>query len=346
MKIAGCVFAAVLLIFCGPNLAQSQERSGVLEALVLSGSQNLRSYALSHPELPHALHATRARMLERDGFRGTPGQLMYRHIALSPVVTYDGNINGGAVGDSLVLAGLRFQIRDDLVSKNGALIGGNVEGAANFNIASATALQLGFGAWTAWSPEHEISKGGTNLSACVAHQATAATRLRGCSRASHLEYDLGKTQRVSFEVGASRAYAAQRSFNEVDLSLRIDRIFGVIIEDQNILSFRHTSAHQNGLAFTIGGSVGDDTIGISMRERIYVSTSAWIAGQPTSFQLSAQNNRGGLFLGESRTENIYTFGLSRRVRQNLTVRLTGSKVEAKHEFFNNKSFGLDLDFQF
>lgn len=338
--------AAALLFVAGTSVAQAQERPGILDALALSGSGNLTSFALSQPELPRQLHRVRAHLLAKEGFIGRPGMVMDKHISFSPVLTYDGNINGGAVGDSLVISGLRFQVREDQVSKGGILVGGGVDGGANINLAHNTALQLDFGAWAGWSPQHELSKGGVNLSACVAKQATPATRLRACARASHLEYELGKTQRASLEIGAAHAYSVTNGFNEVDLSLREERTFGGKVEDQRILSLRHTTAHRSGLTFTVGGNLGSDTDGISMRERVHASAAKIIAGRPTSIFLSAQNNRGGRFLGESRAENIFSLGLSRQVRDNLTIRVSGTKVRAKHEFFNQNSLGLDFGIRF
>lgn len=338
--------AAALALLAGTSASLAQERPGIIDALALAGSGNLTTFALSQPELPRSLHYARAQMLARDGFIGVPGKVMDKHISFSPVLTYDGNINGGAVGDSLVISGLRFRIEDDQVSKGGVLLGGGVDAGATINMARDTALQLNAGAWAGFSPEHDLSKGGVNLSACLAHQATPATRLRSCVRASHLEYDLGKTQRASVEVGGAHAYAARNGFNEVDLSLREERTFGGIVEDQRILSLRHTTAHRSGLTFSIGGNLGSETRAISMRERVHVGAAKMIAGRPTSISLSAQNNRGGQFLGEGRAENIFSVGVSRQVHDKLTVRVSGTKVRARHEFFNQNSIGLDFGLRF
>lgn len=338
--------AAALALIAGASAPLAQERPGIIDALALAGSGNLTTYALSQPELPRSLHVVRAQMLARDGFLGTPGKIMDKHITFSPVLTYDGNINGGAVGDSLVISGLRFKIEDDQVSKGGVLIGGAVDAGADINLAPNTALELNAGAWVGFSPEHDLSKGGANLSACISRQATPATRLRGCARASHLEYALGKTQRASVEIGGAHAYSVREGFNEVDVSLREERTFGGVVEDQRILSLRHTTAHRSGLTFTIGGNLGSETRGISMRERVHVGAAKIIAGRPTSISLSAQNNRGGQFLGQGRAENIFTLGASRQVHDRLTVRVSGTRVRARHEFFNQNSVGIDLGLRF
>lgn len=340
------VFVASLLMILGAAGAQAQERPGILDALALSGSSNLTTYALSHPQLPRELHRVRTQLLVRDGFRGRPGQVMDKQISLSPILTYDGNINGGAVGDSLIIGGLRFEVEKEQVSKGGILMGAGVDGRANINLARNIALQLSFGGWAAWSPEHEISKGGVNASACLARQLSPATRMRGCARAYHLEYELGKTQRASVEIGGSHAYAGFNGFNEVDLAVRQERSFGGGVEDQRILSARHTVARRNGLSFTVGGNLGSSTERISMRERISVVAAKRIVGRPTSIMLSAQNNRGGMFLGEGRSERIYSASISRQVRDTLTIRVMASRVRATHEFFDHNSLGMDFSFRF
>lgn len=337
-------FATALSFLAGQ--ADAQERPGIVDALAYGGSSNLTAYALSSPGLPRPLAAARSALLARDGLVGSPGEVMDTRLNFRPILTYDGNINGGAVGDSLVVGGLRFLVREDQVSKGGLLIGGGVDGGVNINLAPMTALQLSAGAWAGYAPEHDISKGGASASACLAHQRDAATRLRGCLQGSHLEYELGKTQRASVEFGISRAYTVVEGFNEIDISLRQERTFGASQEDQTIVSARHSWAHRSGAAVTIGGSLGTRTDGISMRERVHASVAKTVAGRPTSLAISAQSNRGGMFLGEGRSESIYSISGSRQVMDNLSLRGSFTRVKARHDFFDNDSFGLDVNYRF
>jgi len=336
--------AAIGLFAAGP--AYSDGVPAILDALRLSGSENMVGFALSHEALPASLHQARYAMLARSGFHGEPGEVTDSWTRFRPILTYDGNINGGSVGDSIVISGLRFNVVEDAVAKSGLLIGVGVDSGADIHLGDMTALHVSADAWAAWSPQHDIAKSGLELSACVEHQVSAATRLRGCADAYHLEYDLGKTQRFGVETGISHAFGTVSAFHEVDISLRNERDLGGLVEDQQIVSARYTSARDNGWALTAGGSLGTQTDGISMQERVFLSGARVIAGQPTRVVLGAQNNRGGQFLGESRSEKIYSVAVVRQLRDNLSVKVTAARTEARHDFFDQNSVGLDVNFRF
>lgn len=344
-KMIMTVLAASLV---APAAHAEERRVGVLDAVAMSGSQSLAIYALSNPALPRQMHETRDNIASRMGLSGQPGDIGSRWMRFSPVLTYDGNINGGSTGDSILAGGFRFEVGEEFRAVSGILVGGSVNAGMRVNLAERTALELDLGAMAAWAPQHDMTKNSVRASACVRHMLPDnATHLRGCVDGSYLSYELGETRKAGIEAGVSRAFASTSAFHEVSATGRIERSFGLGGDDQLIMSGQYIGAFGNGWTIAAGAAIGSKTEErISMRERVSFAAATIIADRPTQFSVSVQNNRGGMFLGESRQERIVTLGVNRPLNDKLTARVNVSRTVARHDFFNDTSVGVDFGFRF
>lgn len=336
------------LIAALPTLggASANERGEVLDAVALSGSPAISIYALSMHGLPAPYHIAGDRLVRRAGLAGRGSGSTWLHFF--PVLTYDGNINGGAVGEAVTLDGFRFEIADAYRAVGGVLVGAAVSSGARIGVDGGTALEFDLGASAAWSPERSMSKTSMGGSACLHHMsADRATHLRGCLDVHRLEYDLGETRRAGAELGIGHVFASRTAFHEVGASLRRERDFVGAGPDQAILTARYTGAFTGGWTFSaVGGFGARIEERIVMRERFSVSAARVMAGRPTSLMIGLQRNRGGLFLGEVRNERVISLGIGRQMNDQFAIGFTASRTEAKHDFFEDTGFGLNLGLRF
>lgn len=336
--------AVALAASAAPSVAEGPR---ILDGVAMTGSPSLAMHALSSPMLPAPFHEARARIAHEMGLIGTPGQVTSKWLRFSPVLTYDTNINGGSTGESITLSGLKFVVAEEFRAKSGFLAGGSVSGGMRVNLAPLTALELNLSGMAAWAPEHEISKTRLTAAACVRRMVDDATQVRGCLDGYVSTYELGRTERYGAELGVSRAFATTSAFHEVTLSAKRNTYTEGENYGQTVLSAQYVMAQPHPYAVMAGVQVGTDTDDrISMRERVSLGLVADIWGKQTMFSVSAQNNRGGLFLGEGREERIYVASAGRDVTKKINLGVSYVVTKARHEFFDDRAVGFDFNYRF
>lgn len=350
MKRAGsfatALTAATLAIMPAASPVAAKD-SRILDAVAMTGSGSLALKALSDPRLPAPLKQARAKIAHDMGLTGQPGEVTSRWLRFAPVLAHDSNINGGSSGDSVTVSGLTFEVDEKFRAASGLLLGLSFNAGMRINAAPLTALELDMGGMAAFAPEHDMTKTRLTGSACLRRDVGKGTHLRGCADAYLSTYELGRTSRLGAEVSVSRAFASSNAFHEVTLGLKQNLYLEGEDYQQTVLSAQYVTARPGPMAFTAGIQLGSDTGDrISMRERVSVGLATELAGKQTTFALSAQNNRGGLFLGEERRERTYGVSVSRRFTDKLTVGVSYTRTKAQHEFFDDNALGLDIGWRF
>jgi len=339
--------AAFLSLSAIAPVAHAKSDGNVLEGVGMTGSESMMMFALSDYRLPRDFHEARLALAKRMGLVGTPGQVTDSWIDFAPVLTYDGNINGGSVGESVTISGLEFRVEDDYRAKGGLLVGTQVTAGLRMNVGERTALELDGYAMAAWAPEHDMTKTRVQGSACLRRMVNDRVQVRGCLDGYHSSYELGETRRAGVEAGMSYAFASFAAFHEIDVSLKQSRYFDDEDYNQTTVAAIYTTGRPGPLAFTAGVQLGTEVEDrIAMREAFMAGVSMMVLDRPTSFLVSLQNNRGGMFLGEGRDERVYAVSANRRVHDHLTVGAAYSVTEASHEFFQDNAFGVTFNVRF
>ncbi|CAM5407942.1 hypothetical protein FALB51S_02301 [Frigidibacter albus] len=161
--LARCLAALLLAGLCaGPAVADETAR---VATSALVGSERLRLFAfgkaLEAGALPPALVGRMKRDMIRQGFYHEPGQnpLTLLEGWAAPVLSYDGNINGGSYNDRLSVDGIIFETTPDYVAKAGILAGAGAGGEARLAWDSGRYIRAALRAETVWAPEHDIGRG-------------------------------------------------------------------------------------------------------------------------------------------------------------------------------------------
>ena len=339
------ILLSVAVVLAALPAGAGETRPSVLDAIGLSGSRSLAVYALSNPALPDVMHRERRAIESGMGLAGRKGSGWIR---FAPVLTWDGNVNGGSVGDAVSIGGFDFRIAEEYRAVSGVLTGVSMDAGRRIPIAERTALEFDLDAMAAWAPRHDMAKTGLRASICVRHMLEGrAVHVQGCVDGQHQSYDLGETRRAGADVTVSRAFASTSAFHEVAGTVREERTFGEDGGDQTIVSARYTGAFGNGLSVSLQAGIGSETESrISMRERLMVSAAKNVHDRPTWLMAGIQRNRGGMFLGETREEQAVFFGAGRQVGDRISVGGSVTRTDAKHDFFDSTSLGLDIGFSF
>ncbi|MFG6083419.1 hypothetical protein ACEUZ9_004679 [Paracoccus litorisediminis] len=317
------------------------------DALGMAGSERLVAYALTREETGPAGLAQGIDLLRMMGFIGAPGEITDRWFNWSPVLTYDGNLNGGFAQDSFIAGGLPFEIDDELVSVGGMLVGVSFDTGLRMNLATDTALELRAASMLGFAPEHDIAKSQIMADACVKHMVTTETFLHGCADILRADYELGTTERAGARFGMSHAFMSPAGFHEVAFELQRLKYLGDDGYGQNIVSVRSASALSHGLAFFATAQLGEDAgQNQVMRRRLELGVATTVKDRGLGIRISAEDDRGGMFLGEERRDMIYGVNITGRINEKLSASAFYSVTDASHEFYKSDSIGFSFDYNF
>ncbi|GGF74842.1 hypothetical protein GCM10011402_29420 [Paracoccus acridae] len=339
-------FFAPLVFACIIATAPAVQAKNIWDALGLAGSGSLTAWALSEPALPLEALAARNSIVRDMGFIGTRWTPSYTWYRVSPVFTYDGNLNGGFPGSTLVVSGLKFEIGEEYERKSGMLIGAAASVGSNIPVGDGLAWENSVSVLVGWSPEHNLSKSILTGESCLRQMQTIATYLHACLDMRYSDYELGETADVGFRIGASHAFAAAGGLHEVmgeisnirDLKDRYD---------QQAVSVVLATAWREGYAthagLQLGSAVEDQLV---MRERVEFGVSRIVLDRPTAVRVSLQSNRGGRWLGKDREDIVASLSLTREVSDNLGTTVSVTKTESSANFFDERSVGFSTNFRF
>lgn len=315
-------------------------------SLSLAGSERLAVYALTRPELGAEGLSQGVSILQDMGILGEPGVIADKWISFSPVLTYDGNLNGGFSSNTIIAGGLPFLVADEYVSVSGALVGLSANAGLRMNVATDTALDLRVSAMGGWAPKHDISKVQAGGEACLRRMVSSETFLHGCLDFIHAYYALGEVNRAGASLGVGHSFSSKMGFHDVTLEARRFEYLGGNGYSHDMLSLRGVSALSGDFAVFAGGqigaSAGDNHV---MRSKVEFGLATKIAGRSVSASLSAQRNAGGMFLGETRKDTAYGLRVSSRLVSDLTATAYYDVNKASHDFYDSKTLGISFEWK-
>lgn len=321
----------------------------IWDALSMTGSQRLYVYALSQPGMGEKPHAMRAKILKGMGFEGRVGEISSSAFRIKPVLRYDNNVNGGFPADSVTVAGMTFTINPDARRVSGLLTGISAQGGFAMPLADGLALSSKISAEYAGDFEHGLWKGRAQGEMCLNKMVSTSTWLDACAQAWYAGYALGDNRGVGASIAAHHDFRAGKSLNEVTVQLAHTQNAGRGMDgyDQQTLSVRMTSARASGIALFGGVDFGSKVEGsMVMRERVSFGLGGKVAGRPSSISISAQNLRGGLWLGAPRHDRVYTLSLSHQMTKKMGLSVSMTRTESSAGVFSGTVFGMNASIVF
>ena len=321
----------------------------IWDAMSLTGSQRLYIYALSQPGMGKKEHAVRAKILGNMGFVGHVGQVSSSALKFHPVLRYDNNVNGGFPTDSVTVGSMTFVLNPKDVRVSGVLMGAGLDGGFAMPLANGLALSTQVSAEYAMDFEHGLAKGRASGQVCLNKMANPSTWLDACAQTWYSEYDLGSSTGYGVSVAAHKDFMMGKSINEVTVQLRGTHNGGSGIDgyNQQLASVRLTSALSSGVALFGGVDVGTKVDGYQvMRERAVFGISGRIGGKISSVSLSAQNDRGGMWLGQARHDRTYALTVTQQITKKLTLSASLTRTKSSADVYDGTVYGLNARFAF
>lgn len=342
------ILAAAALALTTVSAASAQDFPvKALPSLQLAGSERLAAYALSRPVAGPDGLAGAMQIYERLGYFGGAGKVTHKYLKFSPILTWDGNLNGGQANDTFYAWGLPFSVDEDYVAKEGVLLGMSAFGGIRMNLAENLALDVRGNAMYGYSPEHEISKAQAMVDVCARYMISTETHLHGCVDYLIADYDLGRTERSTAKLGVSRAFHNSLGFHEVGAEVRHIEYLGENPYDQNAIALRWSGALTGGYALNASIQLGEEVDGQHVvRRRIDLGASTKVFGRISTANASIQEASGGNFLAQERDETTFGLGLSTQVNESLGLGVYYSKTKANHEFFEDSNVSFSVNYVF
>lgn len=338
------IFTACALI-ATPVLASAD----ALEGALMSGSDRLLAYSLLDPSLPAVAKAASGKILSRAGY-GPEAGTVKSEVRLRPFLRYDGNLNGGMPGDRLAIGPFTFLIPEDYKAVSGPLLGVTAEAVHLQALGNGLSLDLHAGVSLGVSPGNDLQKHQAVAEGCLRQMVNPDTFLHGCLRAGWQRWDLGESVQVAASAGATHLFSLGATRNQLTAEVRQEyfpSVAGSEKSSQTLGSLELVTALPDSSALLLALEVGEAVEGRSaLRHKISASYSRKIAGQPTSFSLSWQENEGGTFLGQPRHDEILSASVKRPLGDKTLMTVGISQTQSTADILDNVAVDVGLTWKF
>ncbi|MCA2013211.1 hypothetical protein LCM17_17075 [Cereibacter sphaeroides] len=337
----GLALLLVLIFGVSQASAEALDRAQMAQRF---GSERLRLFTLGQAmqaqAAPRQVTQAMRQALERAGYyqRG----ITARSLRFSPVLAWDGNINGGYLNDTLDLFGLQFQVAPANLARSGWVLGGRSDGFLRYALAEGRTLDLSTSVEAAWSPRHEIGRANAGLELCLRNPLGGWNFADLCAGSTGSWRALSDSHSETLSLRLSHLLVAGNAAHELSLEveerwLQAGRQTGLVLGwgtawDHAVTDFRV------GVATPIAGE---------QATRLQVSARAsWLWGaRPVSVSLWHMRASGGQLLGMARDDAQTGIGLSLQARPGLTLDVTHQVTRSSIGLFNEARTGLGVRFQ-
>ncbi|MDP3341999.1 hypothetical protein [Frigidibacter sp.] len=336
--------AALLLALCAAPAAADEGARVATSAL--AGSERLRLFAfgkaLETGALPPALVGRMKRDMVRQGFYHEPGQtpLIALDAWAAPVLSYDGNINGGAYNDRLSVDGIIFETTPEYVAKAGIVAGVGAGGEARLAWDSGRYVSAALRAETVWAPEHDIGRGYAELRVCSDNHLTGWTFLDLCHTEAVLNRELDRSETALTKISAEHLFETGAGYHALTTGL-----------EQRDGSTRQMALELgveslwDGAVTEVALSLGEEVPGETVQRLALGAGIRWHQGRhPMGLSLGYQEAEGGQFLGQDRTDRRYAAALVYQVSPSVTLGVDLARNDSTVAFFDYDEVGVTATF--
>lgn len=339
-RAAAALLAALLAAPAAADEAARVTTSG------LAGSERLRLFAfgkaLEVGALAPPLVGRMKRDMIRQGFYHEPGQdpLIALDAWAAPVLSYDGNINGGAYNDRFTVDGLIFETTPDYVAKAGVVAGAGAGGHARLAWDTGRHVSATMQAEVVWAPEHDIGRGYAELRLCSENHLTGWTFLDICHTEAVLNRELDRSETALTSISTEHLFDTRAGYHSVTTGIE-ERDTGI---RQMALELGVESLWDQA-ATEVSVSIGEPVPGETVQRLTLGAGIRWHRGnRPVGVRVSYQEASGGQFLGMDRTDRRYAASLLYQVNSGLTLGLDVARNDSTVAFFDYDELGLTATF--
>jgi hypothetical protein len=313
----------------------------------ISGSERLRLFAygkvLDTGAAPHSAVLQMKQSMIGQGFYFDPGakRLIASQAWLAPVLSYDGNINGGVLQDSFSFKGYVFDADPAFRAKAGVVLGPAGGGVARLAWANGRYLEAALRAEAVWSPEHHIGRSTAEVSLCSRNHVKGWTFFDLCQTASMLKRELGSSSSQDTSLSLTQIFQTKAGYHEIAAEVG---------------QTRTGSGHQPSLTLSWGSVWDRAATKISLTEASPVAGETalqsrvaaevqWLWGEhAVGLGLWHQSFDGGAFLGTPRHDNATGLSLSYQISPSVTAQIGYMRNQSSVDFFDYAQTSVNLRF--
>ncbi len=337
--------AALSPVFAPPPARADEMDRMRLSVLAPSERLRLRAFgkALSAGLATRPAIGQLRRDMVRQGFYFDPGppRLVAAELWAAPVLSWDGNINGGVLTDRFSLGGYVFQADPASVAQAGVVLGGAAGGTARLAWASGRLIELQAGAELAWSPDLDIGRSDAALGLCSRNHLAGWTFLDLCANGQWSWRHLGDSSAGQTSLRLSTLADASESLHEIALTYTSAGTDGA---PQARIGLAVNSVWNHAvteLSLTLGAPVAGQTV---LRRRLEAGVGWFWRGRPLRAGLWYQVADGGAFLGTPRRDEGMGASLELQLRPGVTLRTGYAVNRSTAGFADYDQVTLDLRF--
>ncbi|MDR7127165.1 hypothetical protein [Pseudotabrizicola sp. 4114] len=303
----------------------------------ISGSERMRMFAygklLETEAAPRAAAVQMKQSLIRQGFYYEPGsqRIIAAEAWAAPVLSYDGNINGGTLQDSFRFNGYEFAADPAYRAKAGAVFGFSAGGVGRLAWAEGRYIEGLVRGEAVWSPEHRIGRSNAELGLCSRNHVTGWTFVDLCHTLSRSNRELGSGTSQKTALIVSQLFTSGQSHHEVKAELA-NTEYAVGAQPAVTLSWGsawNTAATK--LSLTKAAGIKGETA-LNVRAAADVQ---WLWGKrAVGIGLWHQTADGGAFLGTPRSDKATGISLSYQINTGLTAQVGYMVNRSTADFFD------------
>lgn len=327
-------WAALCLMMASPAHADAVDLARIAS---ISGSERLRMFAygklLETDVAPRAAAVQMKQTLIRQGFYYEPGlrRMIAAEAWAAPVLSYDGNINGGTLQDSFVFNGFEFEADPAYRAKAGAVFGLSAGSVGRLAWANGRYLEGRLRGEAVWSPEHRIGRSNAELALCSRNHLAGWTFVDLCHTLSKVDRELGSSTSRKTALSLTHLFTTGASHHEITAELA-NTDYDTGSQPAVTLAWGAVwNSAATKLSLTKAAGVDGET---ALNSRIAAEVQWLWQGRVVGMDLWHQSADGGTFLGTPRADKATGFGLSYQIRTGLTAQVGYMVNRSTADFFD------------
>ena len=260
-----------------------------------------------------------------------------------PTIGWSTNINGGNPDEPLTLGTLTFEGDEELVRKDGVLVGVNAGFGGRYIYGEGRYLNYKLSAGYAHSPEHGIGVARTGASICSKNHIKNWWYVDICGNTNRVRKDITDETNSNFNLTVSKIFSsAPQTHNQ--FSMGANRYFAEGYE-QNQVTLGFDTIHSNGvftgLNFTLGKGVENK---LATRRSITARVGVLLASKPLSLSVTYSEAEGGVLLGIERNETTRSISVSYPIWRSLSASVGYRVTDSTIKYFDEVEPTLGIQF--
>lgn len=341
---------AATLLACAAATPAAADQAERIASSAASRSERLTLFSISKyldatrdptilPLLDDVMRVQGFSLLAEDQPRG----IVARAISFAPVLSYDGNINGGNVNDSFTVGpGLEFQGDPDDAAKAGVVIGAYVAPRVRAVLGRGRYIDARLGLYGVYAPEYQLTKTSIGAEVCLANHVEDWRFVDFCLSGRQLDVDLGRSRDISATAAHTTLFQAGPADHELTLDARYTRFddyeqpaFGVALRS----SFGAFGATYGRFEFAPGVEGY-----LALENAVTLGLTRDILGRQVDMSLSRARYDGSQFFGDPRSDITWIASLGVELVAGFTAEARYVDNNSTVDFYDYDSFGLGLQY--